>query len=127
MSEDDQAMLAMWDARMSTASIAAVLGRKESDVEKRLLSLRDERRAAAAPRPAAPTIPQPATPAPPPPPPPASPPPASSSRRPRHLYRPVSPATLRYARWFRDAAWSLREIAWLFGVEVEDLKEALGV
>lgn len=40
-------MLAMWDARMSTASIAQIMGRSEARVHARLTQLRDARRAAA--------------------------------------------------------------------------------
>lgn len=46
LSEDDKAMLAMWDSRMSTASIAAIMGRSEARVDKRLAELRAGRKAA---------------------------------------------------------------------------------
>lgn len=47
ITEDDTAMLAMWDARMSTASIATIMGRSEASVDRRLAELRAARRSAA--------------------------------------------------------------------------------
>lgn len=47
ITEDDTAMLAMWDARMSTASIATIMGRSEASVDRRLAELRGARRSAA--------------------------------------------------------------------------------
>lgn len=135
MTETDTAILAMWDARMSTASIAAVMSMTEAAVDRRLNRLREARREAAAPviEPL-PITPQEtafletkseieaqiaaafgARPA------------AALAPRPRHLYRPVRDQVLRYARWFVAASWSVREVAWLFGVEPEDLAEALSV
>lgn len=35
------------------------------------------------------------------------------------------PEAVRFARQFRRAGWGLREIAWLFDIEVEDLARAV--
>lgn len=134
MSDDDDAdLLTMWRSKMSTASIAGLLGRSEAWVFNRLAKLRDQA-AAAPPAPEPPPLP-PQPPAPPPlparppeppprprrppsPPPPPPPPPRAAPR--------VSPAKLRYARWFLAAGWGIGLVARLFDLEPEDLADALG-
>lgn len=141
MSEDDKSLLAMWDAKMSTASIAAMMGRREASVDKRLHQLLQDREAAK-------PIAFPVLPAPPPKPRPLPPPVILPTPRPapaqgkselplvlRSLLAPpppppatvagISPDVLGYCRRFRAAHWSLRETAALFDLDPEDLAEAL--
>lgn len=131
MSEDDIAMLAMAAAKMSTASIAQMMGISEASVYNRLPALKAERAAGEA---AVLRHPAPAAPRPEPSPvlaPPAPAefrqhrPPIMARRAPEaRRYNPVSPEKLRYAGWFRAAGWRLDSIAHLFDLEPQDLEQA---
>jgi hypothetical protein len=180
VSEDDTAMLAMWDAKMSTASIALMLGRKEHAVDRRVHQLVEQRRASVAPPqppepppiPAEPPAPPPLPAIPPAPPPlPVPPPtyalvvgrgegktslageitrlvggPAGEGMRPspppgawrkwiappagsagKRAPNPITERKQRYMGWFLKAGWRQSEVAQLFDVELQDLREAFDI
>lgn len=112
---DDDSLLAMAAARMSSASIAMTMGWSEARVYNRLAKLKatpagpPEAKLTAtddpAPRTIEPRIPDVAVSLPPP-------------------VRPPAP-WIGFARRFRAAGWSLAEVGWLFDRDLDELAEAL--
>lgn len=49
------------------------------------------------------------------------------AKPPPSAYQGATPAKLRFCRWFIDAGWQLGTTAWLFDLEPEDLAEALAL